>query len=94
MNEAEAIYTVVIGCGALAVVIAPIMKLNASIVKLNANFENMLEHDKIRDNRINKHGQEIDELGERLHDAEHELSNHETRIKSLETTRNGGKENG
>lgn len=62
----------------------PIEDLNQNIVRLNANFENMLENDKIRDKRINKHGEEIDEIIEKQRENEKQLVRHELRIGSLE----------
>lgn len=55
----------------------PMEDLNANLIKLNANFEHMLESDKIRDSRIAKHGSELDDLSEKV-------SDHETRITVLE----------
>ena len=40
----------------------PIDELNINIVKLTVAIENMKESDQIRDRRINKHGEEIDNL--------------------------------
>lgn len=61
--------------------------LNTNIIKLNTNFENMLESDKNRDARISNHGKEIDELKnnqkvayEKLTTAEKLLDRHENRI--------------
>ena len=65
----------------------PMQELNNSIIRLNVNFGNMLKNDQIRDNRIRIHGKEIDELDDRLNEVEHEQSNHETRISSLERWR-------
>lgn len=62
----------------------PIEDLNANIVRLNANFENMIESDKIRDTRIGKHGQEIDEIIEKQRENEKQLVKHEYRIGTLE----------
>lgn len=59
----------------------PMEDLNINITKLNTNFENMLEQDKIRDKRIEKHGVEIDEI-------EKTVNNHEARIKVLEKAKN------
>ena len=64
-----------------------IQDLNKNIIELNVNFKNMLENDKVRDNRITKHGQEIESVIERQRENEHELANHETRISSLENWR-------
>jgi hypothetical protein len=65
----------------------PIQELNNSIIRLNINFENMLANDKTRDERIGNHGKEIDKLENRVLETEHELSNHEGRIQSLEKWR-------
>lgn len=62
----------------------PLEDLNINIVRLNTNFENMLEQDKIRDNRISKHGQEIEEVIEKQRINEKTLSNHELRISYVE----------
>lgn len=62
----------------------PIEDLNASIVRLNINFENMLENDKIRDGRITKHGAEIDHILEQQRENEKTLVTHDLRIGSLE----------
>ena len=64
--------------------------LNENIIKLNVNFENMLQSDQIRDKRIEKHGKEIDDIIDRQRNNEHILANHEGRIKSLEITREKG----
>ena len=55
----------------------PMHDLNINLTRLNANFENMLRQDEIRDERIKKHGNEIDKI-------EHEVNDHETRISILE----------
>lgn len=62
----------------------PIQELNITITRLNANFENMLANDIVRDNRISKHGEEIDRLENKLYDTNHIVANHESRIQSLE----------
>lgn len=61
----------------------PIEELNVTITRLNANFENMLDNDKVRDKRIENHGKEIDDLKENV-------NNHETRISILERVKKGG----
>ena len=62
----------------------PIEELNLNIVRLNANFDNMMRSDEIRDTRITKHGEEIDRIVETQRQNEKTLSNHELRIKNLE----------
>ena len=84
MNEANAVYTIVLGGGALIALITPILKLNTSIVNLTSAIEHMKELDEVRDRRITKHGQEIEHNKDIISDMKHELSNHEARIKSLE----------
>lgn len=68
-----------------------LQELNTNIVKLNTNFENMIENDKIRDSRIGKHGEQIDEIKnnqrvayERLGNVEKQVDRHELRIYNLE----------
>lgn len=62
----------------------PIEDLNENIVRLNANFDNMMRNDEIRDVRITKHGEQIDKIIEAQRQNEKTLSNHELRIKNLE----------
>lgn len=62
----------------------PIEDLNENIVRLNANFDNMMRSDEIRDVRITKHGEQIDRVIETQRQNEKTLSNHELRIKNLE----------
>lgn len=68
----------------LIAVVTPILKLNSNITKLNVNFENMLANDKIRDERITKHGEEIDLLREGQRNNEKILEIHNFRIGTLE----------
>lgn len=66
----------------------PMHDLNTSVVKLNATIdtkiEYMIENDKVRDNRLNKHSERMDDIEDSIHENEKVLANHETRIKSLE----------
>ena len=71
--------------------IQQVQRLNENIIKLDSKLDNMLERDKIRDNRIGKHGEQIDELRnnqrvafERLANAEKQIDRHENRIAKLE----------
>lgn len=68
----------------LIAVITPIIKLNANLVRLNANFENMMKTDEIRDRRIEKHGNEIDEIIKMQISANKIIDSHERRISKLE----------
>lgn len=61
--------------------------LNENIIKLNVNFENMMKSDEVRDSRIAVHGKEIDKHEYDIHDMKNELSNHESRLLSLEDWR-------
>ena len=62
----------------------PFEDLNANIIRLNANFDNMMRNDQVRDTRITKHGEEIDQIIETQRQNEKTLSNHELRITNLE----------
>lgn len=62
----------------------PIEDLNLNIVRLNTNFEHMLENDVIRDRRITRHGEEIDEIIEKQRENEKTLIKHDMRIGNLE----------
>lgn len=67
--------------GGLVVLVAPILRLNSTITKLTTIVEQLKEvvkdkTDKL-DERVTKHGQEIDDI--KIKQAEHE-----TRLKSLE----------
>lgn len=72
------------GTTSLIAVITPIIKLNANLVRLNANFENMMKTDEIRDRRIEKHGNEIDEIIKMQISANKIIDSHERRISKLE----------
>lgn len=63
--------------GAVGALVVPIIQLNVNITKLNTNFENMMERDKERDNRITAHGKEIENI-------EKIVNIHEWRLKDLE----------
>lgn len=62
-------------------------KLNESIITLNLNFEHMLENDRRRDVMLKEHEESLKIIEDRVHETEHQLSNHETRLKSLENRR-------
>lgn len=62
----------------------PLEDLNLNITKLNINFENMMSQDKIRDKRIDKHGQQIDAISERQKENEKKILEHDIRIIRLE----------
>lgn len=61
----------------------PLEDLNISITKLNTHFEHMLENDETRDQRLKKHGEEIDKIRERQRDNERTLDRHGQDIEYL-----------
>lgn len=74
------IAAVVVVAGFVGIIIKllkPINDLNINIVRLTAAIERLIENDKVQDNRINKHGQEIDKLSLKW-------ENHEQRLINLE----------
>jgi len=68
--EANAVYTVVIGLGALIGVMTPIIKLNNSITKLTTLIEYITKDNIKQDERLDSHSKKLD--------------NHEIRITKLE----------
>lgn len=66
MNEAQAIYTVIIGIGALIGVMTPVLKLNNSITKLTTAIEYMVTDNKRQDARLDAHSRELDDHEKRI----------------------------
>lgn len=66
MNEAYAIYTVIIGVGALIGVMTPVLKLNNSITKLTSTIEYMVSDNKRQDARLDAHARELDDHERRI----------------------------
>lgn len=66
MTEAQAVYTVIIGVGALIGVMAPVLKLNNSITKLTTAIEYMASDNKRQDARLDAHSKELDEHERRI----------------------------
>lgn len=66
MNEAQAIYTVIIGVGALLGVVTPVIKLNNSITKLTSAIEYMATDNKRQDTRLDAHSKELDDHERRI----------------------------
>lgn len=62
----------------------PMEDLNVNIIRLNANFEHMLENDEVRDKRIEKHGKEIDKIKEQQILTDKILDRHEQRLDVIE----------
>ena len=71
MDEANAIYTVIIGVGALIGVMAPVIKLNNSITKLTTTIEFMNKENKRHDDRLNAHSKTLDDHEKRISHLEH-----------------------
>lgn len=66
--------------------------LNENIIKLNLNFESMLARDIERDAKIKETRKEMFEIKDRVVETEHELANHESRIRGLEYNQRNGKQ--
>ena len=62
----------------------PIEDLNINIVKLNANFQHMIDKLNIQQQRIDKHGREIDNVMNKQRENEKLLDKHELRIERIE----------
>ena len=84
MNESDAIYTVVIGVGALIAVMAPIIKLNTNITRLTALLERVSDDNVRQDKRLETHGKQIDNIVKQQQINEKLLDRHELRISRLE----------
>lgn len=77
MDETRMIGYLVVGLGTLISVLTPLFKINANITRMRDSIDNMIERDKIRDERITLHGKELDEVVRRV-------DRHEERITTLE----------
>lgn len=66
MDEAQAIYTVIIGVGALLIVMAPVIKLNNSITKLTSTIEFMIKDNQRQDDRLDSHSKTLDDHEKRI----------------------------
>lgn len=62
----------------------PIEELNKTIIELNVNFKNMIEQNKIRDDRITRHGLQIHNLEDAVKDNSTRLDIHDTRLMHIE----------
>lgn len=62
----------------------PLEELNTNIIKLNANFQNMLDKLATQEKRLNKHGDEIEEIINNQRNNEMKLERHELRIERIE----------
>lgn len=66
MTEAQAVYTVIIGAGALIGVMTPVLKLNNSITKLTTTIEFLDNENKRQDARLDAHSRELDDHEKRI----------------------------
>lgn len=66
MKEADAIYAVIIGGGALIGIMTPIIKLNNSITKLTTTLEYMRNDNLKQDDRLDSHSDKLDDHEKRL----------------------------
>ena len=62
----------------------PIEDLNINIVKLNANFQNMIDKLNNQQLRLDKHGRDIDNVINKQLQNEKTLDKHELRIERIE----------
>ncbi len=77
MDEVYVVGYIVLGIGTLISVLTPLFKINSNITRMRDSIDNMLERDRIRDERITLHGKELDEVVRRV-------DKHEVRITNLE----------
>ncbi len=77
MSEAEIMWTVILGIGALITITTPLIRLNGNITKLNIKLDNINSHDAVRDKRLDAHAKQLDE-------HEKIIAEHEIRLKHLE----------
>ena len=63
MTEAQAVYTVIIGVGALIGVMTPVLKLNNSITKA---LDYMASDNRRQDARLDAHSKELDDHEKRI----------------------------
>ena len=66
MTEAQAVYTVIIGVGALIGVMTPVIKLNNSITKLTTALDYLATDNRRQDARLDAHAKELDDHEKRI----------------------------
>lgn len=66
MTEAQAVYTVIIGVGALIGVMTPVLKLNKCITKLTTALDYMATDNRRQDARLDAHSKELDDHEKRI----------------------------
>lgn len=78
-------WEIFVGIGVLVsfmiAVISPILKLNKSITELNCTMKTVNENMAKNEKRITKHGEELDELKNRVGSCENDISNMKEKIK-------------
>ena len=92
MDEAKMLGTLLLAIGSLMSILIPIFKISSNITSMKNSIDHMMENDKRRDERINNHGREIDEVvrqvdknGVTIANMQTQLDRHEDRINKLES---------
>lgn len=92
MDEARLLGTLLLAIGSLMSILIPIFKISSNITSMKNSIDHMMENDKRRDERINNHGREIDEVvrqvdknGVTIANMQTQLDRHEDRINKLES---------
>lgn len=95
MDEVKAIGTLVLSLTSLIAILVPIIRISSNITHMKSSIDHMLQNDKVRDQRINNHGKELDMVirtvdmnGVKMSNMEKQLDNHEHRIATLENKMN------
>lgn len=77
MDNTTLVGTLLIAIGTLATILTPILKISSKLTHMSDSIDHMLENDKVRDERIRTHGQELDDIRK-------QVAEHEVRITNLE----------
>lgn len=92
MDEARILGTLLLAIGSLMSILIPIFKISSNITSMKNSIDHMMENDKRRDERINNHGREIDEVvrqvdknGVTIANMQTQLNRHEDRLNNLES---------
>ena len=92
MDEARLLGTLLLAIGSLMSILIPIFKISSNITSMKNSIDHMMENDKRRDERINNHGREIDEVvrqvdknGVTIANMQTQLDRYEERINKLES---------
>lgn len=91
MDDAKLIGTAIIAIGSLISLLTPIIKISAKITSIKSSIDHMLQNDKIRDERLNSHGKEldlvvreVDKMGVTVINLEQHINIHEERLSRIE----------